>query len=592
MQSQIIIGSTTYGPDKIIDATYTHVVNSGEQLNVGTVASAQLVIKTRESTWTVGTSLTYSNRPYGNGGIFKTIGKFIIKDITKNLDVYTYTCYDYLSKLDTIVDSWWAGLSWPAAGLELQQLFSGVATACGLQADTNFHGAPSKVKKPTFSAVNLRGRQIVQWIAQIAGGFAYAKNTGVMAIKNFSSTGVHTFSPYQYDRLDIANYTATAPDWIQVAKNNNGDVWNYARNGGVGHTGTNLIKITGNPFTWGDDYTQSAAQYCFNIIIKDLIPNYVPFTMHVFEDYEVKAGDGITINGVNTIVMSKKIDKNGVTFSAQGVKERSETTELHAQQIVYQSPQEWFDQGVTNSSEAFGTAGISIKGKGWNNLDFTASYNKEGMKVQLESPTVLRELSLNAEYGYPSLLVRDYDDPIEKYYQTIVSGDGVNVARYDYSTTTGLTKDGMNIHYDGIEFRLNNDRDYSEDVTCYIDKEATETWFTVETNVVTSEPSNYTYWSNIQYPNAIKYFVLCLTGYNSQTGETSIYASTIIPRWPNDSGIAYFGHARYLVQEGSSAADLKIYEANAKLSYGKNDKIGYKLWVSNSNYHAKLLCFY
>ena len=123
---------------------------------------------------TVGNALTYYNKPFESSA-YSQKGLFIIKDVTANKSLYTVTCYDYLSKLDTIVDGWFKSLTWPKT---LAQLFSGVATACGLTADTSFDGAPSSVAAPQFSAVNLRGRQIVQWIAQVAGGYAYAKTNG------------------------------------------------------------------------------------------------------------------------------------------------------------------------------------------------------------------------------------------------------------------------------------------------------------------------------------------------------------------------------------------------------------------------------
>ena len=236
-----------------------------------------------------------------------------------------------------------------------------------------------------------------------------------MAIKHYGTSTVKAFTTADYTKCTKASYVAPAPDWIQVAKNNNGDVWNYTTSG-VGTTGTNLIKIVGNPFTWGDDYTQTAAAYCFNIVGLGWIPSYTPFSLHAFQDFGVAAGDRITIDGTSTIVMTKKIDASGVTFSSVGVKERSETTELQQQQIVYQSPQEWFDQGVQNSDGAFDTASITLKGKNSYNepCEIYLGYDNDDGRSELSLYTETSRYQDTGLFLPTGLYFTDYDSVQDK----------------------------------------------------------------------------------------------------------------------------------------------------------------------------------
>lgn len=284
----------------------------------------------------------YWNKPYKTSAYTK-IGRFKVKNIDKYKNIYTYTCYDYVNKFDTIVDTWYNGLTYP---INLATMFSTLCTAVGVTGDSNFDGYPAVVDAKKFNATNLNGKTILQWISQIAGGYCYADPDGVVRIRHYATSGsVASLTNSDYVKLNIANYTVPAPNWIRIVTDPSGAYTDRKE-------GNNLIKISGNPLCYN---CNSTVTYAKNIL--GWMVSYVPYTIQLLDDKGIKAGDRITINGIQTLVMEKKIQPSGVVLTTNGQEVRQENTELYQESIDlsnYYTKAEVYNKGeVYNKNEVW-----------------------------------------------------------------------------------------------------------------------------------------------------------------------------------------------------------------------------------------------
>ena len=122
-------------------------------------------------------------------------------------------------------------------------------------------------------------------------------------------------------------------------------------------------------------------------------------------------------------------------------------------------------------------------------------------------------------------------------------------------------------------------------VSAVLPIKADDSWWTVGSSNTVGEPSSYSSLpSRIQYPRAIKFFVLCLTN----SDGTRVYASTTIPAYGYGTSRTTFAHTEYLPQTGSQGT-YTAYRGYCDINFAN---MSYKVWVSSTSYYAILYCFY
>jgi hypothetical protein len=248
-----------------------------------------------------------------------------------------------------------------------------LCTTIGVTGDSNFDASIATVNAKKFDATNLNGRTILHWIAQIAGGYCYADQDGVIRIRHYATSGsVASLTNSDYVKLQKANYTVPAPNWIRVVNDYSGTFTDFKN-------GNNLIKISGNPFCYNNS---SLIAFVGNIL--QWMISYTPYTIQLLQDHGIKAGDRITINGTQTIVMEKKIQPSGVTLSTQGLQIRQENTQLQQENIDLTGylKQADYDTTITSSAGTYLTAGLRLTGNqtvGGVNYDMTTSLDHTGV---------------------------------------------------------------------------------------------------------------------------------------------------------------------------------------------------------------------
>lgn len=219
---------------------------------------------------------------------FMQIGKFIAeKPERKNDDDIFVTGYDYVSKSDVIIDAWNATIQYPiTAGDLLKSLCNYLKIPL---ATTSFLNSDFVIQK-NYNGENVTGRQIIQWVAQIAASFVSVDANSRMELRWYAAKD-YEIDESMYTEVTVAEYVTQTIDKVQIRTTEN-DV-------GVivppDETKTNAYIIENNPLMYAekDSELRPAAQNIFNAL-KTL--SYTPCTVKtVWGNPFVRAGDIVTV---------------------------------------------------------------------------------------------------------------------------------------------------------------------------------------------------------------------------------------------------------------------------------------------------------
>ena len=276
MKNRIFNSTTTttfYDSDLYGGVEYQRVLNSDTNLQIGDVSSASIKFKVKTNSFTVGDRIAY----YIDSGALILIGAFNVTEIVKGKSAYTITAYDDVSKFDVDCTEWKRNLTLP---MTLKQVFQSIGTYLGIPCDTNNFVNYDLTFNTNYLDDGLSFRQVVSYIAQCAGGFAYMYDN-YFRIDTFKlNSNFKTFTSANYKRLEVADYTVQPID----------AVWLGMEDGDVGtiYTETsdpeNIFRIYNNPFLYIDDVnTQATIENALHNIY-DVLKNYsyIPFKLETF----------------------------------------------------------------------------------------------------------------------------------------------------------------------------------------------------------------------------------------------------------------------------------------------------------------------
>lgn len=207
-------GQTLYTPDKFIEVKYTKCNNPSDQFGVGTIATQQIICKTYEELFTVGTQYKWAqlnhqdeeSDEYHNFGRYKCIG------LDKTKEIYTWTFLDTLSYANRSVDEWYNALTYNST-TNVEGIVRSLATYlnCSIPSD-GFHYGGLTVAKKAFNATNLNGQTILRYAAQVLGGWTEQVNptdfdvlTAVWNVEHWKKEVVQEVdnSWYTYAKLEL-----------------------------------------------------------------------------------------------------------------------------------------------------------------------------------------------------------------------------------------------------------------------------------------------------------------------------------------------------------------------------------------------------
>ena len=187
----------------IVSAELTQAVNDGEQLQLGSVCSAMLECRLLEAeavSIAPGQRLTV----YQLEGEEKILlGIFYAQmPVRKGLGTLALTAFDSVSLLDQDMTQWLRSLDrWPYTLYEFAQL---VCEACGVTLiNTQLPNGEHQLQP--FRAEGVTGRQLLSWVAEVAGRFVRATPEGAVEFAWYTPLQTHTVAPTSgEDRAEFA----------------------------------------------------------------------------------------------------------------------------------------------------------------------------------------------------------------------------------------------------------------------------------------------------------------------------------------------------------------------------------------------------
>lgn len=209
-------------------------------------------------------------------------------------NIYKFTAYDRVCRLDQDISQWLYGLEgWPYTLWELAKL---VCDHCGVTLkDTQLPNGAYSVA--AFSGQGITGRQVLSWIAQAAGRFCRATPEGELEFAWWRPTAI-AIGPGQTDSQDFyyqgslsfSDYTVAPVEKVQIHLTDEDVGAIYPDTG----ENCNTLRITGNYLlTTAQGMALEPVAETLYEILKDI--TYTPGTVTVSAQVPVDAGDIITV---------------------------------------------------------------------------------------------------------------------------------------------------------------------------------------------------------------------------------------------------------------------------------------------------------
>ncbi len=323
-QNILTVGSYTFTASELVGGvSYNHTVNSGTDIVLGSCTAATIEFQLNNMNQLInnlaGKEIVWKKRVETSPGIFEDIpmGIFIAEKPTKINDTrIKVKAYDKMIKFDIIVDDWLRTVSYP---ITLKNFLLGLCSYVGVTlSNTTFLNDNYPVKF-NFLGNDVKGRDVLKWIAEIAAKFATINELGQLRLGWYNNI-VYSVNNSNYYGIKVEDYQVKKIDKLQVQVEEN-DI------GVIVGTGTNAYVIQNNPLLYAstDAEIRPYVTLIYNAI-KDF--TYIPFEMKVNDNPLIKAGNSFQVTTrkgqvFNAVVMSRRMTDENDVYSATGNIDRS-----------------------------------------------------------------------------------------------------------------------------------------------------------------------------------------------------------------------------------------------------------------------------
>lgn len=178
--------------------------------------------------------------------------------------------------------------------------------------------------KDNYRAINITAKQVLSYIAQVAGGYFWFDKDGKLNLTPIGYiTNPTSFNGSIYKSCTKSLYSVQPINWLIVQMNDDDlGVQVKADN----RIRDNVYKITNNPLFYAesDAEIRNAVENVYSTINNI---TYTPGKIALFKDYGIKCGDYITVDGNQMLITSKRIKSSGVELSSSGNQWREATGE-------------------------------------------------------------------------------------------------------------------------------------------------------------------------------------------------------------------------------------------------------------------------
>lgn len=327
------ISSGTGTTNAIASVSITSSVNSETELTMGSVCATMVEITL--ITPNAGLSITAGDEitlyQASENGSRTKIGLFTVNKPTRpSANRMKLTAYDRIIKLDKDISAWLASLEgWPYTITELANL---VCAECGVTrtSQTLPNGSFSIESNPTSEPVT--GRQMMKWIAEIAGRFVTADANGNITFSWYTTSSVkitpNGSNYYFSESLEYENYTVKPADAVKLrlADAQDGALWP------AGET-ENPYIVSGNKLLSLNILNASTS--VLDTMLQSVNVGYTPCRITIPASTNIKAGQIVTVT-----------DRNGKTF---------QTYIMHAHKTGQRLTLESTGSSLRNNSENLNT---------------------------------------------------------------------------------------------------------------------------------------------------------------------------------------------------------------------------------------------
>ena len=297
---------------------YTQNINPNTDFTVGCASSAEIVFdydnRNNDASQYVEDGVFNYYIQQANDTDWRLIGKFYIQSSEVKKNLITIRAYDAMIKTEAYIDSFIDGLTFP---LTITSLFTKLCSFLGVSCggiDTGLTNRTFNVQD-NFQAINITGRQVIQYIAEACAGYAVADTSGAICIKDykFVDTELNNSNYVSYTK---ANYTVDKIKGLTIRTTQDDIGVSY------GATEGNVYIIQNNPLFYAENDSQ-LSDVAYNLYMKISIMNgYVPASLNLLQDFGLNCGQIFKINGNKFILMKKEITASGTTFECYGNKQR------------------------------------------------------------------------------------------------------------------------------------------------------------------------------------------------------------------------------------------------------------------------------
>ncbi len=312
------------------DISYNHIINPEADLTIGCVACAELSFTFDTTTIAeedfIKNQFTYYVRQFADED-WRQIGIFNPEEVEVDKNLRKVTAYDNIIKFDVFIDDFIAGYDFPAI---LYVMLRDLCSYCGVSRGADELGMINEVYQfgDNFEAINITGRQLLQYIAEAGAAFIYAGEDGTLLTKRYHYNPKATLDNTKYVSYSFADYTVS-PVTKLVVQTTAEDV------GVSAGTGDNVYKIENNPLFYAESVneTQSAVTNIYDTLSSG-VGNYTPGEIELLEDFGLNCGDCISVNGKLFYIMEKTITPSGTTFKCNGNQKREQQASSINSEIV------------------------------------------------------------------------------------------------------------------------------------------------------------------------------------------------------------------------------------------------------------------
>ena len=325
--TEIFSGAQEY--NAIRNVKLRQQVNDTKELTLGSVCSAMLEAELQtpngELELTAGEEITVYKADEADAR--HLVGSFILeKPVRIGPNTMRLTAYDRVSLLDKDLTQWLQGLNnWPYT---LREFAAMVCEACGV---TLKNESIPNGEHPVhiFSAQNITGRKLMQWVGEAAGRFCRATEDGQIELAWYTPSEIHitpdadpfyyqgglSYEDYQVSPVEKVQIKLTADDIGVIWPNDTEDKNTYVISG-------NLLLTTSS-----SDTLLLVAQTLYEQL-KDV--SYTPCKLQLPASVDIQAGHILTVTDINgksfrTFVMTKTQNGQRDTLECTGSRLRSVT---------------------------------------------------------------------------------------------------------------------------------------------------------------------------------------------------------------------------------------------------------------------------